>query len=361
MRDPLQAVLGIQDIFLAHPDWRKRHECDATDQLTPLQYTADCSLQSVDLKKIWERGTMRATTILEQHPQIGSPPLNVLESLFQSGATLLKPCGAPLMLDKEDEFLGTAPDTKVMEDSDPTDACSLKSWLRCHGCDRNRAYVPCANGHTVHIPQLVNEYFNGNVEHASSDRLRRTAQTARFGQTPMNVNNVSLSDNCNFDEADGRWVIPLGTLCAFVKIAKVPNCLSCVHSHTLVWHIPACGPRKQQNFVLFCGAAIALARMCNHVAMHLQKGEGVTDPRTHGAAEPCALCGRTTGTCTTSIVVKKISSTCPCEVPLKHAVAMRKQENMPCECPIPAWSAPVGFEHQNSLGTLPSHRGTKHR
>ena len=112
----------------------------------------------------------------------------------------MKPCGAPLVLDKEDEFLGTAPDTKGMEDSDPTDAFYLESWLRCHGSDRNRAYVPCANGHTVHITHLVNEYFNGNVEHASTDRLRRTAQTARFGQTPTNVNNVALPDNCNFDE-----------------------------------------------------------------------------------------------------------------------------------------------------------------
>ena len=33
-----------------------------------------------------------------------------------------------------------------------------------------------------------------------TDRLRRTAQTARFGQTPTNVNNVALPDNCNFDE-----------------------------------------------------------------------------------------------------------------------------------------------------------------
>ena len=200
LRDRLQAVLDIQDIFLAHSDWRKRHERYATDRLTPLEYTADCSVQSVDLKKVWERGTACATTILEQHPQIGSSVHNVLESLYQGGAALLKPCGAPLVLDKEDEFLGTAPDSKGMEDSDPTDACSLESWLRCRGSDRHRAYVPCANGHTVHITQLVNEYFNGKVEHASTDRLWRKAQTARLGRIPTNVNNVALYDNCNFDE-----------------------------------------------------------------------------------------------------------------------------------------------------------------
>ena len=74
---------------------------------------------------------------------------------------------------KKTNFWGWRPDIKGMEDSDPTDASSLESWLRCHGSTRNRAYVPCANGHTVHITQLVNEYFNGNVEHASTDRLRR--------------------------------------------------------------------------------------------------------------------------------------------------------------------------------------------
>ena len=36
----------------------------------------------------------------------------------------------------------------------------------------------------------------------------------------------------------------------------------------------------------------------------------------------------------TSIVLKKISSTCPFVVTLKPALAMRKQENMPCECAI---------------------------
>ena len=41
----------------------------------------------VDLKKVCEKVTKRATTILEQHPQIGSSAQDVLQSLFQSGAT----------------------------------------------------------------------------------------------------------------------------------------------------------------------------------------------------------------------------------------------------------------------------------
>ena len=74
------------------------------------------------------------------------------------------------------------------------------------------------------------------------------------------------------------------------------------------------------------------------MAVHLQKGEVVTDPRMRGETGPCVFCGRTTCTRTTSIVRKKISSTCPCVVPMKLAVAMRKQENIPRECPIPGCS-----------------------
>ena len=95
-----------------------------------------------------------------------------------------------------------------------------------------------------------------------------------------------------------------------------------------------CGARRSNGICLFCGAAIALARMRNYVGVHLHDGEVVTDPRMRGEAEPCGLCGCSTGMCTTSIVRKKISSTCPCVDTLKHAVAMHKQENMPRECPI---------------------------
>ena len=125
----------------------------------------------------------------------------------------------------------------------------------------------------------------------------------------------------------------MGTLSAFVKTAKVRAEPYTGVAHTSVRLVEA------TKFYLLCGAAIALARMRNHVAVHFQKGEVVTDPRMFGEAEPCGFCGRTIGTCTTNIVRKKISSTCPCVGPLKLAVAMRKQENMPHECPIPGCSA----------------------
>ena len=129
-------------------------------------------------------------------------------------------------------------------------------------------------------------------------------------------------------DADGRWLIPVGTLFAFVKAAKVPNCPQLRAEPSAGVAHTSMRPAEATHFCLFCGAAIALARMRNHVAVHLQKGEVVTDPRMRGEAEPCGFCGRTTGMCTTSIMRKKISSTYLCVVPLKLAVAMRKQENM---------------------------------
>ena len=70
-------------------------------------------------------------------------------------------------------------------------------------------------------------------------------------------------------------------------------------------------PAEATGFCLICGVVIALARMRNHVAVHLQSGEVVVDPSMRGEAEPCGFCGCSTGTCTTSIVRKKISSACP--------------------------------------------------
>ena len=94
--------------------------------------------------------------------------------------------------------------------------------------------------------------------------------------------------------------------------------------------------------------AILLARMRNHVAVHLWKAEVVMDPWMRGEAEPCGFCGCSTGTCTMSVVHKKISSMCPCVVTLKQAMAMHKEENMPRECPILGCTAtPWVLEHQN--------------
>ena len=68
----------------------------------------------------------------------------------------------------------------------------------------------------MHITQLVHEDFNGNVEHVLTDRLRRTAQTLSFGQTPMNLKNVALSPSCNFGVDAARIGAILLALVAFI-------------------------------------------------------------------------------------------------------------------------------------------------
>ena len=92
-------------------------------------------------------------------------------------------------------------------------------------------------------------------------------------------------------DADGRFLISVGTLYASVKTAKVPN------RHQLLVELygdvarTSVRPAEATEFTLFCRAAIALARMRNHVVV--QKGEVVTDPRMRGEAEPCGFSGRT--------------------------------------------------------------------
>ena len=140
-------------------------------------------------------------------------------------------------------------------------------------------------------------------------------------------------------DGDGCWIIAVGTLSAFVKTAQVPNCPQLrAEPYAGVAHT-SMRPAEATKFCLFCGLVIAWARMRNHAAVHLQRGEVVVDPKMRGEAELCGFCGRSIGTCTTSIVRKKISSTCPFVVTPKPTVAMRKQENMPRECPILGCSA----------------------
>ena len=70
-------------------------------------------------------------------------------------------------------------------------------------------------------------------------------------------------------DGDGRWIIPLGTLSAFVKTVQVPNCPQLrVEPYPGMAHTSV-QPTETTKFCLFCGVATALARMHNHVAVHL--------------------------------------------------------------------------------------------
>ena len=70
-------------------------------------------------------------------------------------------------------------------------------------------------------------------------------------------------------DAGGCWLLLVGTLSAFVKTANVPNCPQLrAHPYPAVAHTSV-RPAEATEFCLFYGAGIALARMHNHVAMHL--------------------------------------------------------------------------------------------
>ena len=63
-----------------------------------------------------------------------------------------------------------------------------------------------------------------------------------------------------------------------MKTAQVPNCPQLrAEPYAGVAHT-SMRPAEATEFCLFCGVAVALARMRHHVAVHLQKGEVVTDP-----------------------------------------------------------------------------------
>ena len=51
-------------------------------------------------------------------------------------------------------------------------------------------------------------------------------------------------------DADGRLLIPIGTLSALVKTAKVPNCPQL--RTTLVVHVPVVRPQKPQGSASPC-------------------------------------------------------------------------------------------------------------
>ena len=98
-------------------------------------------------------------------------------------------------------------------------ALTLVPWNQ--GCvamvsDRKKAYVPRAYGSTMHITQVVNEYFNGNVEHAPTNRLWRTSNTARFGHTHTSPDNVALPNNGNVDEVAASFGAIFSALMTFV-------------------------------------------------------------------------------------------------------------------------------------------------
>ena len=116
-------------------------------------------------------------------------------------------------------------------------------------------------------------------------------------------------------DGDGRSIIPVY---AFVKTAQVPTCPQWRAEPYAGVANTSVRPAQATQFRLFCGVAIALARMRNHVAVHLQRGEVVVEPKMRGEAEPVDF-----------VVVVQARA--------RRVLCGRK--SAPRECPIPGCSA----------------------
>ena len=97
---------------------------------------------------------------------------------------------------------------------------------------------------------------------------RRFASECAFRNGPVVFSDAQM-------DANGRWLIQVGTLSTFVKTAKVPNSPQLrAEIYAAAAHASVRAAETTQ-FDFFCGAAIPLASMRNHVVVHLQKEEMV--------------------------------------------------------------------------------------
>ena len=94
-------------------------------------------------------------------------------------------------------------------------------------------------------------------------------------------------------------------------------------------------PADDVRCCLFCDAAVPLCIMLDHVVEHIAKGDAVADARHRGQAEPCGFCGRSTGTCETTLNGTNVCTNCPYRYSFKYKKALEKKRNVPRKCPVP--------------------------
>ena len=75
--------------------------------------------------------------------------------------------------------------------------------------------------------------------------------------------------------------------------------------------------------------------MLDHVAKHIAEGDAVADAHHRGQAEPCGFCGRSSGTCETTLNGTKVCTSCPYQYSFKYKKALEKKRNVPRKCPVP--------------------------
>ena len=164
--------------------------------------------------------------------------------------------------------------------------------------------------------------------------------SGRFGPTiDVDAASTTFVDLDITDE--GRWEVDPNILNTFIDAAAQDIKYCPVIVAEPYDGVKACDLRLADDVrcCLFCDAAVPLRIMLDHVAEHIAKGDAVADARHRGKAEPCGFCGRSTGTCQTTLNGTKVSTNCPYRYSFKYKKALEKKRNVPRKCPVPMCTA----------------------
>ena len=159
--------------------------------------------------------------------------------------------------------------------------------------------------------------------------------SGRFGPTiDVDAASPTFVDLDITDE--GRWEVDRNILNTFIEYAAqdIKNCPVIVAEP--YDGVKACNLRLAGDVqcYLFCDAAVPLRIVLDHVAQHIAKDDAMADARHRGQAELCGFCGRSTGTCKTTLNGTKVCTSRPSRYSFKYK-ALEKTRNVPRQCPVP--------------------------
>ena len=167
-------------------DWVRRVR-RGSSKTTP--YKGDCKVKNVQSGAVWQQCINEAGVILAIHPSIGTQrTTGIFVQLFLEGATLLKPKGRSLQKEVDEEkkvsvVVEEVPETsvRVNPSSELPEGHVWESFLQiAHRPDRLAAYVKINDGSSVQMAPYINQFFNSNLEHNSTYRVRRVTSEGQY-------------------------------------------------------------------------------------------------------------------------------------------------------------------------------------
>ena len=184
----LTTIMSVMKVFEDNPEWKQTRTRYLVDRLKPPGYKGDCKVKNIKLGAVWRQCINEAEKILAKHPNIGTQgSIGIFDQLFSEGATLLKPKGRSLQKEVDEERDVSLVVEEVLEttvrgnsSSEVPEGHVWESFLQiADGPDRSAAYVKLNDGSTVHMAPYINKGFNGNLEHDSTEQLRRVRGEGR--------------------------------------------------------------------------------------------------------------------------------------------------------------------------------------